>query len=547
MFSGRGTISHLEAIYNLSKKFMIETDIKKICNLTLDELEKILNYDSLDIFLIDKERKALVEVAQRGKIPLNTVIPLYGKKGITAYAARTGKSLIVDVEKDSRYIKGLENARSEICVPLKFKGEILGVIDAESGNKNAFGEKDLKILEVLASFLGIAIKNAQLFEKNLQRIHELETMNYISRKISQYYRLDDLLKKICEIIHEKFNVIVVDIALVEGRKLDFRYISGDYKKRVENYPQEVKQGLIGWGVYTGKTLYEKDVTKSKRYIKVIEETRSELVIPIRSKERVIGALDLQSSLLDGFSKEDILMLESIADQIGISIENAKLVEKMAKSLEMTEFYNDLLSHDITNTVHIARGYLELLKKTEIFPQQKKYINSAFRAIESIGRLIENVKKFKKVHDRSYLIESVCPAEYIREICKVYEAHPEKNIRINLDLKDQKVKGTILLKDVFENLINNAIKYTLDNKVVIEIKEEDMGEYVKFCVIDRGKGIPDGYKDDLWNFKGSRRGLGLYLVKNIIESVDGKIWVENRKKNDHTKGSKFCVLFEKAKN
>jgi PAS domain S-box-containing protein len=165
----------ISAIYDLLKEITLSLDEDTICEAVLDAAEKILNFGNIDLFLINEEGDELHLKGCRGlKNPhTDTVIPVSGKKGITAHVARTGISVYIpDVRKDDRYLRGLQNARSELSVPLKIKERILGVLDVESQDRDAFSEEDKTLLEMLALQTSVALENARLF-RNQKETHEM--------------------------------------------------------------------------------------------------------------------------------------------------------------------------------------------------------------------------------------------------------------------------------------------------------------------------------------------------------------------------------------
>jgi PAS domain S-box-containing protein len=167
----------LSALHSLSKEIALAFNKNLICHAVLDAAEKVLNFGNIDLFLVDEKTRELHLFECRGlKEPeMETVIPLDGARGITAYVARTQNSLnIGDVRKDERYILGLKDARSELCVPLKIMNKTLGVLDAESRELHAFSEGDQALLEILAFYTSIALETAGLFEeqKGMQEIYK---------------------------------------------------------------------------------------------------------------------------------------------------------------------------------------------------------------------------------------------------------------------------------------------------------------------------------------------------------------------------------------
>jgi PAS domain S-box-containing protein len=178
-----GYMKKISAIYDLSKEITLSLDVDRICKAVLDAAEKILDFGNIDLFFIDEKGKELHLKECRGlKNPDSvTTIPISGKKGITAYVARTGESLYVpDIREDKRYLTGLQNACSELCVPLKIKGRVLGVLDVESQDLDAFSDEDKKLLETLASQASVALENAQLFRDSEEAREMYKTLVHTS-------------------------------------------------------------------------------------------------------------------------------------------------------------------------------------------------------------------------------------------------------------------------------------------------------------------------------------------------------------------------------
>ncbi|MCK4433613.1 MAG: PAS domain S-box protein, partial [Methanomicrobia archaeon] len=131
----RETERKLSAIYDLSREMSLSLDLDQISKIILDATEKVLNFDYIDLFLLDEETNELHPIASMGwkERKIYERIPLSGEKGITAYVARTGKTLNVpDVRKDKRYLLSTKEAKSELSVPIKIRNKVIGVIDAES-------------------------------------------------------------------------------------------------------------------------------------------------------------------------------------------------------------------------------------------------------------------------------------------------------------------------------------------------------------------------------------------------------------------------------
>lgn len=171
----------LSAIHDFSRRISTLLQVKDVLNLTLDVVEKVLGHQHCAIHFVDPKTNQLYNKIHRGyskKLMDNFRLPIDGPKGITAWVATSGKPIIVpDVQKDPRYVPGVEGAKSEMAAPLKVGDDVFGVIDVESTQPNAFLEDDLTVLTALASYVAIAIKNSLLFRDLAKAKGELEKWN----------------------------------------------------------------------------------------------------------------------------------------------------------------------------------------------------------------------------------------------------------------------------------------------------------------------------------------------------------------------------------
>jgi PAS domain S-box-containing protein len=230
--------------------------------------------------------------------------------------------------------------------------------------------------------------------------------------------------------------------------------------------------------------------------------------------------------------------------------NAEIALEEAKS--EAELYLDLMSHDINNLNHIALGYLEqancMLQDEKIRP----FIVKPFNAITSSSHLIKNVGKLQKAKEGGLKNDIMDLNEILVEQQAQYYRVPNKDVTINFTpCYPYKVVANGLIKDVFSNLIWNAIKHSNGASVEVNMdikgQQEDGKQFCKVIVEDNGPGIPDTEKEQIFarfqrgNTKASGKGLGLYLVRTLVEGYNGKVWVEDRLPGDHTKGARFVVM------
>jgi len=233
-------------------------------------------------------------------------------------------------------------------------------------------------------------------------------------------------------------------------------------------------------------------------------------------------------------------------------------EKYRNAYNRAEFYKDLFTHDINN---ILQSILSGILLNEIYinqPEGHEKLNETYNVIKDQvkrgAKLVSNIRKLSNLEDNQISIKTI-------EICSVLEksitflknSYKARNVNIQVHSIGEKlyVQANEFLEDAFENVLINAIKYNENSIVEILVKisrEQKNGiDYLKMEFKDNGIGIDDSKKDLIFQrgyMEGKSvygMGLGLSLVKKIIETYNGKIWVEDRVKGDQSKGSNFIVL------
>lgn len=234
-------------------------------------------------------------------------------------------------------------------------------------------------------------------------------------------------------------------------------------------------------------------------------------------------------------------------------ERAKLEKDLSDAKEQAELYLDLMAHDINNLNQVAMGYLELANDgLALDSAGKELLSKPLEALQNSTALIENVQKLRSARTEVFENDLIDLREVLFEKQKQYH-NPGIGIVIRLEPEDRcYVMANGLIKDVFVNLIGNSIKHSGGRKPIeIDIKmdkvSDGLEEYCRVAIEDNGPGIPDDMKEKLFDrfrrgkTKTSGKGLGLYLVKTLVEEFHGLVWAEDRIHGDHTKGARFVVI------
>ncbi len=234
------------------------------------------------------------------------------------------------------------------------------------------------------------------------------------------------------------------------------------------------------------------------------------------------------------------------------ITKRKLAEtELQDAKAQAELYLDLMSHDINNMNQIGIGYLELaLGRPDLNDETRALLTRPYEALESSTRLIRNVTKLQRAREGGFCTTRVNVSQVIGDLLPKYSGMEGRDVHIDFHGCDCFVMANELLTDVFSNIIGNAIKHSTGPLTIdISIKRalEDGNACCITSVADNGPGIPDSLKRRLFvrfqrgATKATGRGLGLYLVKTLVDDYHGRVWVEDRIPGDSTKGAKFVVM------
>lgn len=226
-------------------------------------------------------------------------------------------------------------------------------------------------------------------ESDLQeQITRRKVIAQLSHRISSILDLDQLLEETVTLVTEAFDYYNVAILLVDET-------SGDLVLRAEapqedsqitgEYRQAVGEGMIGWVAQSGQPLLSNDVRQEPHYLGYLPDTRSELDVPLQHSGRVLGVLDVQSDKLNAFEEEDVVMLQVLADQIAVAIENAYLYARQEETEEALRRRAEELSvlHRIALAGAEANDPDDLIERiTEILATTLYQENIGFLLLES---------------------------------------------------------------------------------------------------------------------------------------------------------------------
>ena len=314
----------------------LDTTLRRVAEL----VRKVFDYEIFAILLLNEKTQELRirfnvgykrEIAEKIRIKVG--------EGVTGLAAERREAVLVgDVTTDPRYISAVPDVRSELAVPLIVKNKLIGVIDLESPQPDHFTEEHKRLLTLIASRMAVGIENARLYTRTTRQARTLLLLNEIARELTSILNLDELLKRIAELLsrlidYQMFSILLVDAT---GEKLQHRF-SLRFQENIHlKHDIPIGEGVVGYAVQHKEVVLVSDVTKDSRYILLNPETRSELAAPLIYKDKVIGVLDLEHTRRGFFTDDHKVTITTLAAQVAIAIENARLYEQIERQEKRLE-------------------------------------------------------------------------------------------------------------------------------------------------------------------------------------------------------------------
>jgi sigma-B regulation protein RsbU (phosphoserine phosphatase) len=329
----------LSTLFELGREVTSVLDLEELLAKIPQLIARLTRFSAFSVYLLDEKRHEL-RIAYAVGYPEGApdTMRLKVGQGVVGAAVEEGRPILVnDIRQEPRYMGPLRNMLSQLAVPMRRKGRVIGALNLLNEAEGAFTTQDEALLRNFGAHVAVALENARLFRSERQYVDTLETLAEIGREMSSILDLDALLTRIAGLTkrlidYRTFGILLVNDATgVLEMKLAVRYGKGAESKRVK-----MGEGLVGWAALHKEPVLVSDVSKDPRYINLVDDARSELVIPMLSKDKCIGVFDLESPELDAFTKEHKELLTLLASQAAVAIENARLYEQVRRNEERFE-------------------------------------------------------------------------------------------------------------------------------------------------------------------------------------------------------------------
>jgi len=335
-------ISELGTLTIIGRIITSVMELDELMDKIYEQVSLVMDTTNFYIALHDEEKNEVsfeIEVEKGKRLPMRRQ---EAGLGLTGHIIRTRQPVLIK-ENVRQFLKEIGGepsgklAQSWLGVPMIAAGRVVGVMAVQSYEKEGtFDNEHLDLLFTIANQAVIAIENARLFEEARQRATQLEAIAKLGQHITSILDLDELLSQVVELIQHILGYYHVHVFLVDeiSKEAIFRAGSGEAGRLIEERGgvrlKVGEQGIIGWVAGSGLPLLVNDVSQEPRYIPndALPATRSELAVPLKIGQRVIGILDVQSDELNAFDLDDVAILQALGDQVAIAINNARLFKEL---------------------------------------------------------------------------------------------------------------------------------------------------------------------------------------------------------------------------
>jgi sigma-B regulation protein RsbU (phosphoserine phosphatase) len=328
-----------EFLLRLTDALNTTLDLQTLLHRTAGLVRAVIDYRIFAILLLNDRTNDLRMRFQIGHTAEAERLRIKMGKGVVGQVAQSRQAaLINDVLTDEHYINVNPAVRSELAVPLIVKNRLIGVIDIQSEQPGYFKPDHLHLLTLTASRIAQSIENARLYTRVARQAQTLSVMNEISRELTSILDLDPLLERIGQLVRRLIDYHMFTIWLLNEKDqvLESRYGVRFGERYIPDEKVPLDRGLVNAAISERRAVLVGDVRKDARYHMVNPETRSEMAVPLIYKGKVIGVLDIEHTRAYYFNEDHERAITTLAAQIAISIENARLYQRIAQQEQRLE-------------------------------------------------------------------------------------------------------------------------------------------------------------------------------------------------------------------
>lgn len=565
----------LETSSEVSRTASTILDLQVLMPRLVDLIKDAFGYDHVQIFLMD-EKDEFAELRASTGEPGAQLLAIKHKlrKGsasvIGQVTARGEPTIALDtadaavVHQPNPY---LPLTRSEMALPLIIKGRVVGALDVQSNQPNAFNEEDVRALTTLAGQIAVAIDNANLYESAQSQASNMSFLFEVSSAAAAAQTLDDALHIVARRLYEDLKTLSVAVYLprlyADDRGNMFTTLkavalagSEQPLSEIEEIRTDDESKLVSVVSRNLQPFVIDNVSNEPRYLPVMSEARSAVILPLTSVNELIGLIVLEDERTNAFGYDRLQILLTLTRSLSAIVQSSLLLERLTRTNEQLRELDRLKSDFLANMSHELRtplnsiiGFSRVMLKgidgplTEMQEQDLTTIyNSGQHLLMLINDLLDQAKiAAGKLDIKLAYFEMKPLVEAVKSIG--VGLVKDKNITLTAEVAPNLPKAygdEFRTRQVLINLVSNAAKFTNLGAITIHVyltRQDDTGkQMIRIDVADTGIGIAE--KDMPLLFEAFRQvdssltrtvggtGLGLPIAKSLVEMQGGEMFVKS---------------------
>ncbi len=504
--------AEISALREISRAIGATFDVDTTLTLITRTTAEVMPVDSCSIYLLDASREYLVLKATTGLASdaVGAARLKFGE-GLTGWAAQHGEPVAsTNAVQDPRFKLLPETHeslfQSLLAVPLTVEGRTLGAINVQTTGTHAWGDDEIELLSIIADLASGTLEKARLHDSMRRQLLELRTLAEASETLTSPLYLEQILRLLVEMAARVLQAPLCTLLLLEGDEL---VLAASYPEVPGARPRRalrVGEGIPGEAAASGQPIVCHDLADDPRFRtnELPEPTpvRSLLSVPLRVRDHTLGVVTCYTARRHTFTPSEISMLQTLANQTALAIENASLVVKSAMVREM--------HHRVKNNLQMIAMLLRLQLRDGREVSGREVLTETINRILSIAGVHEILAadglRQVAVHE---MLERV--AQTVRQTM----ARPGLALEIkvsgdDLSLPSQQATSLAL---VVNELLQNAVEHAFEGRSggAVMITLSAGRDALRVEVQDDGVGLPEGFAPD------RSAGLGLEIVHTLVGS------------------------------
>jgi len=528
-----------EAMLRISMALPEYPNLEDLLDYISREIKELLGTEGALVVLADEERGELFykgaaydDSATQRRIK---EIRFPADKSVAGKVIRTGKAIIVpDTSREPSFFPGVDeilgyHTRNLLEVPLRSGDRIIGALCVRNKKEGVFEESDMELLNMIAGTVVLSIENGRFSEEIINAYKTNEALLRISTALPEYPDLGELLDFVSNEIKRLMDSEGALVTLLDEENRELFFIGAAYddmatQRRVKEIRFPIDKLIAGQVIKTGKPMIIHDTLTDPAIHRERDEimgyqTRNLLLVPLKSRDRIIGVLCAINKKKGKFDQGDMELLSLVAATVELSIENARFSEEVKKAYREVSSLNrakdkviNHLSHELKTPVSVLSGSLNIIAKKLALLPDKNWENTLARGERNLDRIIEiqnqvedimRVRHYEPHHVLSQMVdlcadeletlvaEQVGDGEIVETIRKrIDDIFGPKEMTSQLLALDQVVQERLeVLKPLFSHR-NVQIMETLKPTRAISIPLEPLQKVIDGLIKNAVENTPD---------------------------------------------------------